>query len=245
MLPESVTGFGRVCLLKRILYHPSPPRRRRGAALATARSAMAEHPKTAVDAECHDRPALLVLASASPRRLSLLQRIGYGPDDIDPADLDETPLKGELPRDHAARLAEAKAEAVAARHPGAFVLGADTVVALGRRILPKAEDEATARACLERLSGRRHKVYGGVAVIAPDGRRGRRVVVTTVEMKRLSRRELEAYLAGGEWHGKAGGYGIQGAAAAFVPRINGSYPNVVGLPLAETVTLLEGLGFRP
>ena len=189
--------------------------------------------------------APLVLASASPRRLALLYQIGIAPDDLDPAALDETPLKGELPRDHAARLAKAKAEAVAARRPGAFVLAADTVVALGRRILPKAEDEVTARKCLERLSGCRHKVYGGIAVIAPDGRKACRVVVTTVEVKRLSRLELETYLASGDWLGKAGGYGIQGRAAALVPWINGSYPNVVGLPLAEAVAMLNGLGFRP
>ncbi len=206
---------------------------------------MADHPKTAPGAKRPHRAAPLVLASASPRRLALLHQVGYAPDDIEPADLDETPLRGELPRDHAARLAEAKAGAVAASHPSAFVLGADTVVALGRRILPKAEDEVTARKCLERLSGCRHKVYGGIAVIAPDGRKACRVVVTTVEVKRLSRLELETYLASGDWLGKAGGYGIQGRAAALVPWINGSYPNVVGLPLAEAVAMLNGLGFRP
>ena len=189
--------------------------------------------------------ALLVLASASPRRLALLNQIGIMPDDLEPAALDETPLKGELPRDHARRLARAKAEAVAARRPGAFVLAADTVVALGRRILPKAEDEATARRCLELLSGRRHTVLGGVEVIAPDGRAGRRLVTTAVKMKRLMPAEIDGYLASGEWRGKAGGYAIQGRAAAFIPAITGSYANVVGLPLAETAALLAGLGYRP
>ena len=187
----------------------------------------------------------IYLASASPRRLSLLYQIGIAPDDLDPAALDETPLEGELPRDHARRLARAKAAAVAARRPGAFVLAADTVVALGRRILPKAEEEATARRCLELLSGRRHAVLGGVEVIAPDGRAGRRLVTTAVKVKRLTRAEIDGYLASGEWRGKAGGYAIQGRAAAFIPAITGSYSNVVGLPLAETAALLSGLGYRP
>ncbi len=186
--------------------------------------------------------APLVLASASPRRLELLHQIGIAPAAIDPADLDETPHKGELPRDHAERLAAAKAEAVAGRHGGAFVLAADTVVALGRRILPKAEDEATARRCLALLVGRRHRVLGGVTVIAPDGRRAQRLVTTVVKVKPLTAGEIDRYLASGEWRGKAGGYAIQGRAAAFVPWINGSYSNVVGLPLAETAALLTGLG---
>ena len=186
--------------------------------------------------------APLVLASASPRRLELLRQIGIVPAAIDPAALEETPLKGELPRDHAERLAAAKAEAVAGRHGGAFVLAADTVVALGRRILPKAEDEAVARRCLALLSGRRHRVLGGVTVIAPDGRRAQRLVTTVVKVKHLSAGEVDRYLASGEWRGKAGGYAIQGRAAAFVPWINGSYSNVVGLPLAETAALLTGLG---
>ena len=189
--------------------------------------------------------ARLVLASASPRRRDLLQQVGIIPDAIDPADLDEGPLKRELPADHAKRLAEAKAAAVAARHPDAFVLAADTVVALGRRILPKAEDEATARRCLALLSGRRHRVLGAVVVIAPDGRRAARLVTTAVRFKRLTEAEVAGYLASGEWQGKAGGYAIQGRAAAFIPWINGSYPNVVGLPLTETLALLSGLGYRP
>ncbi len=189
--------------------------------------------------------APLVLASASPRRLALLQQIGITPDRVDPADIDETPQAGELPPAHAARLARAKAEAVRQRHPGAFVLAADTVVACGRRILPKTEDEATARACLALLSGRRHRVIGGVVVIDPDGGVSSRRVVSQVAFKRLSAPEIAAYLATGEWHGKAGGYAIQGRAAALIPWIAGSYSNVVGLPLYETAQLLAGSGYRP
>jgi len=187
--------------------------------------------------------APLVLASASPRRLDLLRQIGIVPDHVDPADLDETPLKGELPAAHVVRLAAAKVRAVARRHPGAFILAADTAVACGRRILPKAEDATTARACLLLLSGRRHRVYGGVALIMPSGEIAIRRVVSRVAFKRLSAPELEAYLAGGEWHGKAGGYAIQGRAAGLIPWISGSYSNVVGLPLYETAQLLAGRGY--
>ncbi len=189
-------------------------------------------------------PAPLVLASASPRRLDLLRQIGLAPALIDPAAVDETPLPRELPAAHAKRLAAAKADAVLPRHPGTFLLAADTVVACGRRILPKAEDEETAARCLSLLSGRRHRVLGAVEVAAPDGRRLRRLVMTAVAFKRLSKSEIERYLASGEWRGKAGGYAIQGLAAAFIPWINGSYPNVVGLPLAEVWAMLQGLGFR-
>ena len=185
----------------------------------------------------------MVLASASPRRRDLLSQIGIVPDQIEPADIDETPLKGELPPAHVVRLAEAKARAVAPRYPGAFILAADTAVACGRRILPKAEDEATARACLAMLSGRRHRVYGGVALIAPTGSIGIRRVLSIVAFKRLSTAEVEAYISSGEWHGKAGGYAIQGRAAALVPWISGSYSNVVGLPLFETAQLLAGRGY--
>jgi nucleoside triphosphate pyrophosphatase len=187
--------------------------------------------------------ARLVLASASERRADLLRQIGIAADSIDPAEIDETPVKGEAPRALALRLAEAKARAVAARHPGAFVLGADTVVAAGARLLPKAETEAEARLCLRLLSGRRHRVHGGVAVVAPDGRIGTRHVMTAVVFKRLEPHEIEAYLAAGEWRGKAGGYAIQGRAGAFVRLIVGSYSNVVGLPLYETCALMRGLGF--
>ncbi len=185
----------------------------------------------------------LVLASASPRRLALLRQAGIEPDAIAPAELDEAPRPRELPADYARRMARDKAAAVAPEHSGAFVLAADTVVALGRRILPKAEDAATARDCLRRLSGRRHRVLGAVVAVAPDGRRAERLVTTAVTFKRLTLAEIEAYVASGEWQGKAGGYAIQGRAAAFIPRINGSYPNVVGLPLTETLALLTGLGF--
>jgi septum formation protein len=184
-----------------------------------------------------------VLASASPRRLELLRQIGVAPDVVDPADIDETPGRGELPAAHVVRLAEAKARAVAARHSGGLILAADTVVACGRRILPKAEDEPTARACLALLSGRRHRVYGGVAVIAPTGEISIRRVVSQVAFKRLGEPELQAYLQSGEWHGKAGGYAIQGHAAALIPWISGSYSNVVGLPLFETAQLLGGRGY--
>ncbi|MBB4265155.1 septum formation protein [Roseospira visakhapatnamensis] len=188
--------------------------------------------------------APLVLASASPRRLDLLRQIGVMPDRVDPADIDETPLPRELPREHARRLARAKAEAVAPRHPGAFVLAADTVVARGRRILPKPADRAEARRCLDLLSGASHHVLGGVVLIAPDGRRAERLVDTRVVFKHLEEAEIRAYLDGGEWDGKAGGYAIQGQAAGFVRFLSGSYPNVVGLPLYETRALLRGLGLR-
>ena len=186
----------------------------------------------------------LVLASASPRRLELLRQIGIVPDGVDPADIDEAPLRDELPPAHAVRLAAAKAEAVRARHQGAFVLAADTVVACGRRILPKPEDAAQAHACLALLSGRRHRVYGGVALLTPAGGGAIRRVLSQVAFKRLTEGEIAAYLASGEWQGKAGGYAIQGCAAAFVRWISGSYSNVVGLPLYETAQLLSGRGYR-
>ncbi len=189
------------------------------------------------------RPAL-VLASASPRRRDLLAQIGIVPDVIDPADIDETPAARELPRAHAARLAKAKALAVAVRHVGSVVIGADTVVACGRRILPKPVDTDEARRCLVRLSGRRHRVYGGVSVVAPDGSVRDRLVQTAVIFNRLEERDITRYLDSGEWEGKAGGYAIQGLAAAFVRSINGSYSNVVGLPLFETAQLLKGIGYR-
>jgi septum formation protein len=186
----------------------------------------------------------LILASSSPRRRELLAQIGLVPDAIDPADVDETPRRDELPPQHSERLAAEKALLVAQRHPGAFVLGADTVVGCGRRILPKAETIDQARACLALLSGRRHRVHGGIALITPAGKLVQRRVVTAVAMKRLSPQELAAYLASEEWRGKAGGYAIQGRAARFVREIIGSYSNVVGLPLFEIAMLLEGQGFR-
>ena len=185
----------------------------------------------------------LVLASASPRRLDLLAQIGIRPDAVDAADLDETPQADETPRRLALRLAEAKAAAVAARHTGAHVLAADTVVAVGRRVLPKAADTAEVAACLKLLSGRAHKVLTGVAVAAPDGRVASRLVETRVHFKRLSDAETQAYLACGEGVGKAGGYAIQGRAGGLVIALQGSYSGVVGLPLYETANLLAGLGF--
>lgn len=188
-------------------------------------------------------PALL-LASSSPRRLALLRQARVEPDRILAPEIDETPRPRELPREFALRAAEDKARAVADRAAGCFVLAADTVVACGRRILPKAATRDEAARCLALLSGRRHRVLGGVCVLAPDGRRARRLVTTLVRMKRLSQPELALYLDSGEWQGKAGGYAIQGLAGAFVPAINGSYTNVVGLPLCEALALLEGLGWR-
>jgi septum formation protein len=187
--------------------------------------------------------AKLILASASPRRVDLLRQAGIAPDIVDPAEIDETPLKAETPDKHALRLAVAKAQAVALRHPGSFILAADTVVGCGRRILPKAEDEATAARCLELISGRRHRVLGGIALIAPDGRLATRLVESAVIFKRLSRAEIKAYLASGEWHGKAGGYAIQGRAASYIRFMSGSYSNVVGLSLYEVHQLLTGFGW--
>ena len=185
----------------------------------------------------------LVLASASPRRIELLALIGITPDRIDPADIDETPLRDETPPRLAARLARSKAEVVAARSPDAVVLAADTVVAVGRRLLEKAADEAEATKFLTLLSGRNHRVFTGVAVAA-KGRTTHRVVETRVTFKTLSEAEIAAYVASGDWRGKAGAYGIQGPAGAFVIRIVGSHPAVMGLPLYETANLLNGAGWR-
>ena len=185
----------------------------------------------------------LVLASASPRRLDLLARIGVTPDAVDPADIDESVLRAELPRDHAVRLAKEKAKAVAARHSDALVLAADTVVAVGRRILPKVEDEATLRACMKLLSGRRHRVLTGVALAAPGQPLRTRLGETTIAMKRLSDEEIDYYASHGEWRGKAGGYALQGYGEVYVRHIAGSYSNVVGLPLGETRLLLKSAGY--
>lgn len=187
----------------------------------------------------------LVLASASPRRVSLLDQIGITPDKIEPAHIDETPLKDELPRQLAARLAKGKALAVAHDNPGCFVLGADTVVGVGRRCLPKADDLAQARKYLTLLSGRRHHVYGGICIIDPDGKVHERLIDTAVQFKNLNTQDLNDYLSIDEWQGKAGAYAIQGMAGAFVQKIVGSYSNVVGLSLFETKALLYGLGYRP
>lgn len=186
----------------------------------------------------------LILASASPRRLDLLARIGVVPDAIVPADIDESIPQGELPRVHASRLAREKAEAVSIKEPDALVLAADTVVAVGRRILPKVEDEETLRFCLKLLSGRRHRVLTGVALAVPGEGIRERLVETMIAMKRLSEEEIEHYAGDGEWHGKAGGYALQGYGEVYVRHIAGSYSNVVGLPLAETRVLLKSAGFR-
>ena len=191
----------------------------------------------------------LVLASASPRRLDLLARLGIEPSRAVGADIDETPHPAELPRAYAQRMAREKARASfddSVRNrlsDDAFILAGDTVVACGRRILPKAEDEATARTCLKLLSGRRHTVFSAVALRAPDGTVRERLSETTVRFKHLSTEEIEAYLAGGEWHGKAGGYAIQGAAEGLIAWIKGSHSGVVGLPLFETRALLKAAGF--
>ncbi|MEE2567115.1 Maf family protein [Hyphobacterium marinum] len=183
----------------------------------------------------------LVLASASPRRLELLRRIGVEPDAVHPTDIDESEIPGELPRQIALRLACSKADAV--DHGDALVLGSDTVVARGRRTLPKAETEAEADACLRLLSGASHRVWTGVALKSPDGTMASRVVETRIKFKRLSETEIAAYLDSGEWQGKAGGYGVQGLAEAFVTSLQGSYSGVMGLPLHETAQMLTGMGY--
>jgi septum formation protein len=185
----------------------------------------------------------LVLASESPRRRALLAQAGITPDLIVPAAIDETPHKGEEPRPYALRVAKAKAETVAAAHPGALILAADTVVTCGRRILPKAMSAAEVESCLRLLQGRQHQVMTAVALLAPDGRLRSRCVLTRLSFRRLSGAEIAAYAALGEGLGKAGGYGLQGFAETFVRRINGSYSNVIGLPLLETCALLEGCGY--
>lgn len=195
-----------------------------------------------------DRPRL-VLASASARRLQLLGQVGIEPDKLLPAEIDEAPLRKELPRGLARRLAQTKAEVArhnADRDPdlqACFILAADTVVAVGRRVLPKPELTDEAAACLRLLSGRAHRVYTGVCLITPRGKVRSRLVESRVRFKRLSREDIEQYLASGEWDGKAGGYAIQGRAGGFVTRLIGSYTNVVGLPLYETVSLLSGEGY--
>ena len=192
----------------------------------------------------------LVLASGSPRRIELLQQAGIEPHRALPAEVDETPLRAEHPRSLAKRLSKAKAEKALESlkaepdFAGAYILAADTVVAVGRRILPKAELVDEASNCLQLLSGRSHRVYSGVCLISPEGKLRQRLVETRVRFKRLSREELEGYLASGEWRGKAGGYAVQGLAGTFVVKLVGSYTNVVGLPLYETVGLLTAEGFK-
>jgi len=185
----------------------------------------------------------LILASASPRRLKLLAQAGITPDAVVPADIDESPLPQERPRALAERLACSKAEAVADQYPDDYVLAADTVVAMGIRALEKPADAKEAAKFLSKLSGRRHRVIGGVCGIAPGGVMRAKTIVTQVRFKRLTEAEIAAYIKSDEWQGKAGGYAIQGAAGALIPWINGSYTNVVGLALTETCGLLQGLGY--
>jgi septum formation protein len=185
----------------------------------------------------------LVLASASPRRLDLLKQVGIVPASIDPADIDETPLKNEVPDKHVSRLAREKLQAVIPRHPGCWVLSADTVVVCGKRVVPKPVDEFEVRRGLSLLSGRRHRVISAVCIATPSGDIHHRKVSTSVSFKRLHETEIERYVSSKEWRDKAGGYAIQGRAVRFVRSINGSYSNIVGLPLFETCGMLEGLGF--
>ncbi len=192
----------------------------------------AEHPR-----------APLILASASPRRVELLASIGIAPDRIAPADIDETPHKAELPRPYALRMAREKAGKIAPLHPQTYVLAADTVVACGRRILPKAETAEQARACLTLLSGRRHRVYTAMVLVGLDGKAREALSCTVVAFKRLTSAEIEDYLASGEWSGKAGGYGLQGRAGALVKSLNGSYTGVIGLDLYGVCGLLNGAGY--
>lgn len=189
-------------------------------------------------------PARLILASASPRRLDLLKQTGIVPDAVVPADMDESVLKNETPSVYAPRIAAAKAKAVHEKHKGDFILSADTVVGVGRRILPKAETEEEARKCLELMSGRRHRVLTAVSVIAPDGKQKTKTVTSVVQFKKLSAADIDAYIATGEWKGKAGGYAIQGHAAAMISFMSGSYTAIVGLPLFETLGLLKGMGYE-
>jgi len=187
-------------------------------------------------------PVTFILASASPRRLEILGRLGVTPDQVDPADCDETPHRDEPPLAYARRIAAEKAQVVAARHAGSVILSADTVVAAGRRILGKAESEDEARACLALLSGRRHRVHSAVTVIDAHGQARHRVSTSILAFKRLSPGEIDAYVASGEWQGKAGGYAVQGYAEAFVRTLTGSHSGVMGLPLYETRALLIAAG---
>ncbi|WP_421780867.1 Maf family protein [Kiloniella litopenaei] len=187
--------------------------------------------------------ATFVLASGSPRRKALLEQLGLEPDVIDPANIDESPKNRELPLDYAKRISLEKGTLIAERHAGAFVLAADTVVSVGRRILPKAEDECDARDCLSLLSGRRHRVITGHVLVLPSGKVIKKIVTTAVKFKCLHPNEIDAYIASNDWKGKAGGYAIQGGAAVFIPWISGSYTNVVGLSLPEVTNMLVGNGF--
>jgi septum formation protein len=186
----------------------------------------------------------LILASSSPRRIDLLKTQGITPAAVIPADIDETPLKAELPKNMVLRLSLAKAKTIAANNPDCFILAADTTVSVGRRILNKANDEAEARTFLELLSGRSQRVWGGIALITPTGKTISRAICTSVKFKTLTKSEIDTYVASHDWVGKAGGYGIQGAAAAFVKCINGSYTNIIGLSMYDTMNILNAHGYK-
>ena len=196
----------------------------------------------------HNEP--VILASASPRRVALLAQLGLVPDEIVPADINEDPLPRELPLPYAKRMAREKTALISARYPEAFVIGADTVVACGRRILPKAEDAKTAQDCMRILSGRSHRVYGGIAIALPENRRqnGKDIIVKSlcshVHMSRLDDKEMRDYIAHGDWDGKAGGYAIQGMAARYITKITGSYSQIMGLDIFQMSQLLKGVGFQ-
>jgi septum formation protein len=184
----------------------------------------------------------LILASASPRRLELLKQVGIAPAKVVPADIDETPHKSEIPAAYAKRIASSKALKVYEQHKGDIILAADTVVGVGRRILPKTENENEARDCLRLMSGRRHRVLTAISVVGKDGKQKTKLITSIVQFKRLSEPEIAAYIKSGEWKGKAGGYAIQGLAAGLIPFISGSYSNIVGLPLYETLAMLKDAG---
>ena len=187
----------------------------------------------------------LILASASPRRVALLAQIGIVPDQIVPADIDESAVRGELPSVYAKRMAIEKTQTIAAKYPDAFVIGADTVVACGRRILPKAEDEQTAKSCMTLLMGRSHRVYGGLALAVPQDKIRAKVSYSHVAMRRLDAGELSDYLAFGDWDGKAGGYAIQGQAARYITKIQGSYSQIMGLDIYHISQMLKSAGLLP
>lgn len=186
----------------------------------------------------------LILASASPRRLQLMAQLGLAPTKVVPADIDETAHKSEKPLAYAKRMADEKASLIAENHPDSFIIGGDTVVAVGRRILPKAETEDDVRYCLSLMMGRSHRVYGGLALICPDGRKIVKSTVSHVVFKRLDKAEIESYIAQGDWQGKAGGYAIQGAAASYIKQIRGSYSQIMGLDLYLLSNMLTGAGYR-
>ena len=186
----------------------------------------------------------LILASASPQRVNLLKQVAITPDKIIPADIDETPIKGELPPAYVKRVAEEKAKKIHLENKDSFVLAADTVAALGRRIIGKADDEEMARKYVKMISGRRHKVLSGVTVIAPDGTKKSKIVTTTVKFRTMSPKEIDRYLKSGEWVGKSGCFAIQGRAGEFIEWLNGSFSNVVGLPLFETCHMLKNAGYK-